>query len=57
MKTVKEIRMEFDSVPMEKWRELYEIYERDERQGVKKLLEQCRKKKTGWKRKCCVWSR
>ena len=44
MKTVKEIRMEFDSVPMEKWRELYEIYERDERQGVKKLLEQCRKK-------------
>ena len=44
MKTVKVLRMEFDSVPMEKWRELYEIYERDERQGVKKLLEQCRKK-------------
>lgn len=44
MKTVKEIRMEFDSVPMEKWRELYEIYEKDERQGVRKLLEQCRKK-------------
>ena len=44
MKTVKEIRMEFDSVHMEKWRELYEIYEKDERQGVRKLLEQCRKK-------------
>lgn len=44
MKTVKEIRMEFDSAPVEKWRELYEIYGKDERQGVRKLLEQCRKK-------------
>ena len=39
MKTVKEIRMEFDSVPMEKWRELYEIYERDERQGARETTE------------------
>ena len=57
MKTVKEIRMEFDSAPVKKWRELYEIYGKDERQGVRKLLEQYRKKKTGWKRKCSAWSR
>ena len=44
MKTVKEIRMEFDSAPVKKWRELYEIYGKDERQGVRKLLEQYRKK-------------
>ncbi len=44
MKTVKEIRQEFDSAPMENWRKLYETYDGDQRQGVQRLLEQCRKK-------------
>lgn len=44
MKTIKEIREEFAGIPMEEWSGLYSVYEKDERQGVQKFLEQCRKK-------------
>ena len=44
MKTIKEIRREFDEAPVEQRQELYEFYKKDARQGVQKILEQCRKK-------------
>lgn len=44
MKTIREIRREFDEAPVEQQQELYEFYKKDARQGVQKILEQCRKK-------------
>lgn len=48
MKTMAEIRAEFAAAEISSYPALLEQYREDTRSGVKKLLEQCRKKEAAW---------
>ncbi|MDO4306273.1 MAG: ribonuclease HII [Eubacteriales bacterium] len=50
MKNIGEIKAEIASAALEEYAGLYEKYGADERSGVKKLLEQCRKKEAALKK-------
>lgn len=50
MKSIGEIKAEIAAASMEEYAGFYETYGEDERSGVKKLLEQCRKKEAALKK-------